>query len=352
MTAWLLVASVFLLFANAFFVAVEFGLIASRRAALEPLAEQGDRRARRGLSAIGELNLQLAGAQLGITMSSLALGAAAEPALAHLFDEGIHAVVDVPDGIRHAVAFAVALTFVVLAHMVVGEMVPKNIAIAAPERTILALATLNRLYVGLFRPVIRLLNGLANAGMRLLGVAPVDELHTIHTADELARLLAASREDGVLEETAHNLLSGALDLGGTRLVMITVPRAEVVAVPVDASVEEAERLAVEHGVSRLLVMSDGDDVAGFVHVKDLLTVPAGARRRPLPLARVRRVLVLDGRVGLDRVLLTMRRSRTHVAAVLDEQRRFVGIATLEDVLEEVVGDIEDESDIVDTPPRG
>lgn len=344
MTAWFLLASVALLVANAFFVAVEFALIASRRAALEPLAEEGDRRAARALGFAEQLNLQLAGSQLGITMASLGLGAVAEPAIASVLEGVLEDVVDLPHGAVQVIGVTVALAIVVFAHMVIGEMVPKTIAITAPERTLLALTSLNRLYVAVFGPVIRLLNALANGVMRLLGVEPRDERTTVHTAEELARMLAGSREEGILAEAAHDLLAGALDLGGTPIASITVPADEVVWLPRDATVAAAEAAIVESGVTRLLIREPGGRVIGFVHAKDLLTLPAAARDRPVPLARIRRVLVLAEDLALDAVLVAMRRSRTHVAAVVDQTRRFVGLVTLEDVLESIVGDIVDESD--------
>jgi CBS domain containing-hemolysin-like protein len=328
-------ASVVLLLANAFFVAVEFGLVASRQTELEATAATGDRRARRVLASLGRLDRQLAGAQLGITLASLALGAVAVPALADALDGAVGEVG----------AAAIALGVVVLAHVVVGELVPKHIAIAAPERTVLALGSLHQAYLAVVGPVVAMISRAAGAIVRLFGVQPGDEVGPAHTPDELARLLADSRRQGVLESMAHDLLSGALDLGGTRLAAIAVDRDDVVSVPVSTSVERAEAVAVERGVSRLILTGrQPDDVAGFVHVKDLLTVPAAARRRPVPVGRVRRVLFLDASLPLDRVLLAMRRARTHVAVVVDPPRRFVGLATLEDVLEEVVGDITDESD--------
>jgi len=349
-TGWLLAAAVGLLVANGFFVAVEFALIASRRAALEPLAAGGDRRARRALGFADHLNLQLAGSQLGITMASLGLGAVAEPALASLIESGIELVGDVPEGFLHAIGFGLALTIVVFAHMVIGEMVPKNIAITAPERTLLGLSGLNRIYMALFGPVIRVLNALANGTMRLVGVEPEDERVTAHTADELARLLAESREGGILQDTAHDLLAGALDLGGKEVRSVMVPADRVVSVARDSTVADAEAAIVETGVTRLLVRGAGGAIIGFVHAKDLLALPGAARHRPIPMGRIRRVLVLDTTAPLDVALVAMRRSRTHVATVVDPAagRRFVGLATLEDVLESVVGDIRDETD----PGRG
>jgi CBS domain containing-hemolysin-like protein len=344
MTFWLLLAAVGLLLANAFFVAVEFALLASRRSSLEPLAESGDRRARRSLAAVNDINVQLAGSQLGITMASLGLGAVAEPAIAHLIESGIEQFGEVPEGLLHGIGFVVALSIVVFLHLVIGEMVPKSIAIADPEGVLRTLSGLNRAYVVVFGPVIRFLNRLANVGLRIMRVEPGDERATIHTADELAGLIADSREGGFLSERAHDILSGALEMGGRSLGSITVPTERVVSVRQDATVAAAEALVIEHGVSRLLVLDRADRPAGFVHAKDLLAVPTIARDRPLPLARIRSVLVLRGNLRLDEVLVSMRRARTHVAAVVDDANRWCGLATLEDVLESVVGDIIDETD--------
>ena len=239
MTVALLFATVGLLLANAFYVAVEFALVASRRSALEPMADAGDRRARRALVAVGDVNLQLAGSQLGITMASLGLGAVAEPTLAHLIESVVERFGEVPEGVLHGIGFVVALTIVVFLHLVVGEMVPKSIAIAHPERVLTTLSGLNRAYMVVFGPVIRLLNQLSNAGMRLLRVEPGDERVTLHTAEELARLLTESREGGILEERAHDLLSGALEMGGRTLGSITVSPDRVVSVRQDATASVA-----------------------------------------------------------------------------------------------------------------
>jgi CBS domain containing-hemolysin-like protein len=345
MNVLLLGFAIFLLLANGFFVAVEFAVVASRRTKLEPLAEEGSLRARLALRANHELSLQLAGAQLGITMASLGLGAVAEPALAHLLESAIGVIGDIPDGVLHTISFILALAVVVFAHMVIGEMVPKNIAITDPERMMLRLAIPNHLYVTVFRPVIRLLNAMANGGVRLFGVEPRDTLSTAHTPDELAGMLAASREEGLVEEVAHQLLTGALDFGTRPIGAVMVRRERVVFVRRDETVADAEQVVVASGLSRLPVVGhDIDDVIGFVHAKDLLTVPADRRDRPIPFGRLRRMLVVPDELALDDVLVAMRRARTHVAVVVDDGGRTLGIASLEDVLEALVGDIRDESD--------
>jgi CBS domain containing-hemolysin-like protein len=201
------------------------------------------------------------------------------------------------------------------------------------------------MYVIVFRPATRLIQRISNRGTRLFGIEPRDDLMSAHTADEISRMLAESHEVGLIEQTAHDLLSGALDFGERSLRDVIVPRSEITWVDQLMSVEQAEERVVASGHSRLLVArGDLDDIVGFVHAKDLLTLPREARDRPLPVARTRRVLVLPLSRPLDEVLVAMRRSRTHVAVVVDDGSRVVGLATLEDVLEDLVGDIRDESD--------
>ena len=338
-----LALTVLLLLANGFFVAVEFALIASRRTKLEAMAEQGSSRARVALGSMRHLNVQLAGAQLGVTMASLLLGFVAEPTIGRLLEDALGHVV--PDGVAATAGFIVALTLVAFLHMVIGEMVPKNIAIAAPEATLLALSLPNRAYVTVLGPVLRILNAMANGLVRLLGVEPRDDLATAASADELALMLGASREEGLIEDVAHQLLTGALDLGDRSIATVMVPSDDVHWLPRSATVAEAEAAVVATGHSRLVVADrDVDDILGFVHAKDLLTVPATGRDRALPLSRIRRMPLLGPATTLDDALLAMQQSRVHVAVVTDDDGRTTGIVTLEDVIEALVGDIRDESD--------
>jgi CBS domain containing-hemolysin-like protein len=334
-----------LLIANGFFVAVEFALLASRRTKLEAMAEGGSARARLALGSMRHLNIQLAGAQLGVTMASLLLGFVLEPTVSRLIEDAISWVGEVPEGLLHTVGFVVALTIVSFLHMVVGEMVPKNIALAAPERTLLALAVPNRLYVIIVGPLLRVLNALVNAGVRLLGVEPRDELATAASAQELAAMLGESRDEGLIEDVAHQLLTGSLRLRDRRITTVMVPRDQVVWLPRTATPAEAEAMILASGLTRLPVAGEGvDDLLGFIHAKDLLTVPAEARHRPLPLGRVRKMVVLEESALLDDALLAMQRARLHVAVVTGADGTTHGLATLEDVIEALVGDIRDESD--------
>ena len=287
MTARNLLLAFALLVANGFFVAVEFALIASRRTKLEAMAEQGSARARLALGSMRHLNVQLAGAQLGITMASLLLGYVAEPTVAGLIEDGIE------PARRPARAAAAHDRLRGGAHDRrlpphgdrrdgARRTWPSPIRSAPSSR----LALPNRAYVTVFGPLLRVLNGLSNAGVRLLGVEPRDELATAASADELAVMLGASRDEGLIEEVAHQLLTGALDLGDRSITTVMVPRDGVVWLPRTATPAEAEALVVSSGHTRLLVAGEGvDDVLGFVHAKDLLTMSgAGARAARCPSA--------------------------------------------------------------------
>ncbi|MBA3290749.1 MAG: DUF21 domain-containing protein, partial [Actinobacteria bacterium] len=210
MSPWPLLISLLLLIANGFFVGAEFALTAVRRTKLAQLEADGNKRAMAAMKSIRELSLMLAGAQLGITMMSFGLGYLAEPAVADVLERALLGVVDIPDTILHAISFTVALAIVVFLHMVVGEMAPKNIAIAEPERSTLAIAIPFRLFVNALRPFIYLMNAAANATLRLLRVEPVDEINPSHSAQELGAMIAESAREGLLETFEHKLLSGAI----------------------------------------------------------------------------------------------------------------------------------------------
>lgn len=341
-----LLIAVLLLLANAFFVAVEFALVASRRTKLESMADEGHAGARRALASITDLSSQLAGAQLGITIASLLLGFVAEPTIAHGLETLLEDVVDLPESVTTTIGFTVALSIVVFLHMVLGEMVPKNIAIAGPERTLLALDLPNRAYLWLFRPVIVVLNGIANVVVRLLGSEPADEISDEHTSDELAEIITASRNEGLIHDVQDQLLRGALSISESSIRKLMVPRDQVRFVERTATAADAEAAVVRTGHSRLLVVGTGglDDVLGFVHAKDLLTVPEPLRELPLPLGKIRRIPLVRSDAVVDDALVALQQARVHLAVVTDPDGRTVGLVSLEDMLEELVGDIVDESD--------
>lgn len=336
--------SILLLAANGFFVAAEFALLAARRSRMEALAAEGDRRAAAATSAIRDLSYMLSACQLGITIASLVLGYVAEPTMAGLLESPLHSL-GLAEASSHTVAFVVALVVVVFLHMVVGEMIPKNIAIAEPDRTALWLAAPLRGFAALFRPVVAMLNASANWLLRRLGIEPRDEVSEARTGDELADMLSLSRQEGLLEEVEHRLMTGALRFPVRQVGSAMVRRLRVVGVPGTATVEEVERVILASGHSRIVVHGrDLDEVLGFVHAKDLLGIPAGDRSRPVPPRMVRRMLVVPTSRTLQQLLLLMRRARVHAALVVDGEGATAGIITLEDVLEALVGDIRDEHD--------
>jgi CBS domain containing-hemolysin-like protein len=338
---WSLASMVVLLLANGFFVAAEFAFTAASR---HQLARRPSRSARAAVAAIDELSFTLAGAQLGITICSLLLGFVAEPAVAALLEAAVGAFVDIPDQVLHTISFVIALSIVVYLHMVIGEMAPKNVAISDPERSALLMALPFRTYALVFRPVIWVLNGAANLGLRIFGIDP-DEVGEAHTAGDLASMITAGRKEGVVEEFAHRLLTGAIDLGGLEATHVMVPRPDVVALSTTTPLSEFERSFTEEGHSRIPVYDeDLDDLRGFVHVKDLLAVDPDALTEPPGPEMIRPLLVVPESARVDRLLEDMRRGHNHLAAVIDEHGGTAGIVTMEDIVEEIVGEIRDEHD--------
>ncbi|WP_419919665.1 hemolysin family protein [Candidatus Poriferisocius sp.] len=354
MTALLIGTAVALLLANAGFVAVEFALLAARRSRLEPLADAGHRRARLALAAINDLNRQLAGAQLGITMASLGLGFVAEPAVANLIERAVKSFVELPSGVLHTISFGVSLSLVVFLHMVLGEMVPKNIALAGAERTAMWLAPANRFYATVFGPLIGLLNHLSQALVRLGGVEPMDKIATTHTAQEFSVLVEHSAAEGFLDDFDRSLLSSALELARRPVRTVMVPRDQIVAVERDTTVAEVLNVMNSSGHSRIVVQKGSvDRVVGFVHAKDLLEVSGTRTSQPLSAEMIRAVPTINGETSLEGVLALMQDSRRHLAVVSHgPRRRTVGLVTLEDVLEVLVGDLIDETDPAGPPLSG
>ncbi|HEX6145136.1 MAG TPA: hemolysin family protein [Acidimicrobiia bacterium] len=331
---------ILLLVANGFFVAAEFAYITARRNVLEQMT------GRSALIATGlnrDLSLSLAAAQLGITMASLLLGAVAEPALASLL-EPVLGYLPLSDAVVHGIALAIALLIVVFLHMVVGEMAPKNIAISAPERSALAMALPFRGFIILFRPLIWALNASANGILRLFGVPPADSLEVGHSAEDLAVIIATGRQEGVIEDFAHRLLTGAIIFGDLDASEVMVPRPDVEAASSMAPVAEIQQLMRDTGHSRIPLYGDDlDDIRGLVHVKDLMVDDIDPET-PLDEGLIREALVVPETAPLRSVLTEMRQGRSHLAVVVDEHGSTAGIITLEDIAEELVGEIADEHD--------
>ncbi|HET8717929.1 MAG TPA: hemolysin family protein [Nocardioidaceae bacterium] len=333
----LLVAAA-LLAMNAFFVGAEFALVSARRTQIEPRAASGSRLARTALRAMEQVSLVMAAAQLGITLCSLALGAVAEPALAHLIED---LPLGLPEHLVHPVAFVIALAIVVYLHVVVGEMVPKNIALAGPDRVALLLATPMMVLVAVLKPVVVALNAIANACLRLLRIEPRDEVSTAYTAQEVADMAADSRREGLLDASSYDLLAQALGFTAREVRRILLPVDELVTLPAGSPLSAVEDACAETGFSRFPVALPDGGLTGYIHVKDILETPP--ERRPdanldkwvRPLATVR------PSTTLNTALTALRAKGAHLARVVRDDGTLLGVVALEDVIEELVGEIRD-----------
>jgi CBS domain containing-hemolysin-like protein len=333
-----------LLVLNGGFVAAEIGLLAARRTRVEEAAEGGDPRAVRALKSLTELSVTFSGAQLGITMCSLGLGAVAEPAVASLF-AGWLGESALPPGAVPIVAVVLALSLVVFLHMVVGEMAPKNLALARAEDVAFALAWPFAVYVAVLRPLIVILNGLANLLVRAVRVEPVDEHKLVHTAEELLFVVTESSESGTIEAQDARVLTAALRLADIDAESAMTARVDLVAVPDDASLADLLVVAAETGHTRLPVFrGDIDHVVGIVNVKDVLVGDVGDPAATVAADVLRPIPAVPESRDLESLLREMLEERAHAALVVDEYGGTAGLVTLEDVLEELVGEIDDEFD--------
>ncbi|MFP5252558.1 MAG: hemolysin family protein [Actinomycetes bacterium] len=332
--------AVLLLAGNAFFVGAEFALISARRTQIEPRAEQGSRAARITLRGMENVSLMMAGAQLGITMCSLGLGAIGEPAVAHLL-EPLFEAAGVPESLLHPIAFTIALAIVVTLHMVLGEMVPKNIAIAGPERSALVLGPPLYGVVTVLKPAIVVLNWIANIVLRALKVEPKDEVASTFTADEVAGFIAESRREGLIDEYEHELLTGALSFTDATVESVVLDMDELVTVPEDISLTELHDACARTGFSRFPVVDGTGELTAYVHLKDVLDIPDGQGGQPIHRKWLRPLVTVTPDQSQREVLATMQARGAHMARVVDPEGRAVGVVTLEDVLEELVGDVVD-----------
>ncbi|MDH6623173.1 CBS domain containing-hemolysin-like protein [Streptomyces sp. LBL] len=334
MTAVQLLIGLATLVANAFFVGAEFALISVRRSQIEPYAEEGDRRAKSVLWGLQHVSALMAAAQLGITLCTLVLGVVAEPAIAHLLQPVFHAV-GVPESAGHVVSFVIALSLATYLHMLLGEMVPKNIALAEPVRSALLLGPPLVALSRALRPVIFTVNAFANALLKLLGVETRDEIAATFSDAELVRIVRDSGKAGLIDDRAQERLRDALELGRRPVRDVVLPLDQVAYVSLGATPEQLEVLSAETGYSRFPVVDEGRRIIGYLHVKDALDKTP--RDLPFQLRDMRAIARVRESTPLDDVLTAMRGSRTHLAAVLGADGRLTGLVTMEDVLRELFG---------------
>ena len=331
-----------LVIANGFFVASEFSLVGVRRSRVETLAAQGSRSARRLLGLLDNLNAYISATQLGITMASLALGWIGEPVVAHLLEEPLRGRVS--ETALHTISFAVAFTIITFLHIVLGELAPKTMALEMAERVALAVSWPMLAFYKLFRWPIRLLDWAGTRTVRLFGLRPSQEHASVYTEEELRHLIGASQKSGHILAEERQLLDRVFEFGDAEVREAMVPRTEVEALPVSATLEEARAAFLSSGYSRLPVYRDRlDDVVGLLFRKDLDM--GQARADGFSLERlVRPPTFIPATASLGDALRQMQSSRKHFVFVLDEHGGLEGILTLEDLLEEIVGEINDEYD--------
>ena len=338
------VLTVVLLAANAFFVGAEFALISARRDRLEALAEQGKHSAVTVIRAGQNLPVMLAGAQLGITVCSILLGRVGEPAVAHLLETPFH-LFGIPDTVLHTVSFVIAITIVVVLHVLLGEMVPKNIAIAGPESAAMLLVPPYLMWVRAARPVIAFYDWCAHVILRAFGVEAKTELENTVSTIELSEMIAESLSEGLLDPEEHNRLSRALRIRNRVVCDVAVPLGEVHAVTVSAngsgpSVAAIQRALSETGYSRFPVVDSSGRFIGYVHIKDVLPL-VDVPDAVVDLAVVRPLPQLPESTPLPDALSRLRRDNSHLALVIGPDDTVSAMVALEDLVEDLVGAVRD-----------
>jgi len=332
--------AVLLLLGNAFFVGAEFALVSARRTQLEPRAEAGSRMARTTIRAMENISLVIGVNQLGITVCSLVLGAVGEPAVAHLLEPVLHAL-HVPEGFLHPASFVIALAIVVYLHVVMGEMIPKNLALAAPDRAALLLGPPIWGIVTVLRPIVVAINAIASVVLRLLGARLTDEVSSTYTREEVAALVEESRGEGLLAEDEYGRLAGALGFTEKTVSAVLMPPDSLTTVRRGTSAADVEALCAATGYSRFPVVADDAELLGYLHIKDVLETDETRRQRPVDDKWIRPFAPVSSADPLHAALETLQRRGAHMARVVDGEGRTLGLATLEDVIEELVGEIRD-----------
>jgi len=335
--------TVLLLLLNAFFVGSEFAVMTARRSQLEPLAAAGSRRARTCLEAMEQIGALLVAAQLGITVCSVLLGAISEAALHHALEPVVHHL-GLPDGVTDGVALALALLIVVYLHVVVGEMVPKNLSLAGPERAALMLVPMLLWITKVLRPVIVVMEAFAKWLVRVLfRIEAKDEITSTFTAQEVEHILEESHHEGLIEEGQHGLVGAALEFSDKDADDVAVALDQLVTLPLTATPDDVERMVAKRGFSRYPLTDASGALAGYLHLKDVLYADDSARAMSVPVKRVRKLATVQAGDEVEEVLRTMQRTGAHLARVVDADGTALGVVFLEDVIEELVGEVTDAS---------
>ncbi|WGD36931.1 hemolysin family protein [Lysinibacter sp. HNR] len=334
--AWLFV----LLAANAFFVAAEFAVISARRSQIEPLADQGKKRAKTALFAMEHATLMLATCQLGITVCSLLILNVSEPAIHHLLAVPLEFTGWSPEVVS-AIAFIIALASVSYLHVVFGEMIPKNMSFSLPDRAVLLLAPPLVFVANLVKPVIVFLNAVANGVLRWFRVEPKSEATSTFTLEEVATIVDHSTREGVLEDSTGALVA-AFEFTTKTVKDVAVPLENLVTLSeVTATPADVEAAVTKHGFSRYVLVDNAGEPQGYVHLKDVIDLNEDEHDEPIPSKRIRRMVSLFAGADLEDALAKMQQNGAHLARVFNSAGSTTGVLFLEDVVEELVGEVHD-----------
>ncbi|WCI08639.1 hemolysin family protein [Arthrobacter sp. OVS8] len=332
---WLVV----LLLGNAFFVGAEFAVMSARRSQIEPLAEAGSKRAQTTLRAMENVSLMLACAQLGITVCSLLILQVAEPAIHHLMVVPLEAV-GVPAEVADIAAFAVALALVTFLHVTIGEMVPKNISVSVADKAALLLAPPLMFVARLVKPVIVALNWSANHILKLMRIEPKDEVTSSFTLEEVQSIVQESTRHGLVDDDA-GLITGALEFSEHTASRVMVPLDKLVMMKSATTPVEFEKAVSRTGFSRFPMLDDDGMLSGYLHIKDVLSIPDAAYHQPIAESHIRSLANLSMDDEIEKAMSVMQRTGSHLARVIGPDGKTQGVLFLEDVIEELVGEIRD-----------
>jgi CBS domain containing-hemolysin-like protein len=325
-----------LLAVNAFFVGAEFAVVAARRSQIEPKAQAGSWAAGVALKAMERASLMLATSQLGITVCSLLILGVSEPAIHHLFDDLLHGLPLSYESIS-AIALVLTILIVTVLHVVIGEMVPKNLAFSLPDRAVLILAPPLAAVAFIFKPVIFTLNRMANLLVRWSGFEPKDEAQSVFTLDEMATIVEQSQKEGKFDDRA-GAVSATIEFTAKKVLDITVPLADIVTLPEGSTPLDVEREVAQRGFSRYVLVDEAGEPTGYIHLKDIIDRDDD---EPIPAKRVRQLTSLYRGLDLEDALAQLRKSGAHIARVFDASGETEGLLFLEDIIEELIGEIQD-----------
>ena len=334
-----ILAFIGLLITSGFFVAAEFAIFSARRAQIEPRAEAGSTPAKLTIKGMENVSLIVATCQLGITISALLILIVVEPSIQSLL-KGPLKMLGLGDDAAYATSFIIALAVVTFLHVLIGEMVPKNIAFSIPERAALVLVPIAYGISKVMKPIVIVLNGIANASLRLFGVKAVNETHSAYTIDQVENIVEHSTREGVLvDETGA--IGNTFEFTDKKVQDILVPIENLITFKLDVTPRDIEQAVAKHGFSRYIILDDEGEIEGYLHLKDVIDSDEEEADQPVARKLLRTVKSIGGTVELEDALALMKKDRQHIMANFNDEGKLVGVLFLEDILEELVGEVQD-----------